>query len=125
MTRPSGLGNIAVQWTITQNDNNLTRPLSLTYNGVTIEGVMAGSWGSDRQEPMIGFLRIERPNRTSLPNCNPVIVDNLEFRGFTPTSTTLTSNTFTISYQSCQGFIAPDPPSFFHSETSQLTLNKQ
>lgn len=126
MTRPSDLGSIAVRWTMTQNDNNVTGPFSMTYNGVTLDVVLAGSWGSDRDpEPVIGFLRIERPSRTSLPNCNPVIKGNLEFKGFGPTSTALTSNIFMIEYQSCQGFIAPDSPSFFRSETSQMTLNKQ
>ena len=126
MTRPSGLGDIAVRWTITQNQANVTGPFSMTYNGVTLDVVLAGSWGSDRDpEPLIGFLRIERPSRTSLPNCNPAIMGNLEFKGFRPTSTTLTSNMFTITYNNCQGFIEPDPPSTSRSETSQMTLNKQ
>ena len=130
MTRPSDLGSISVRWVITQNQENLTGPISFTYNGVTIDAVMTGSWGPSSGEPMIGGFRFERPNRTSLPNCNLVVVNpgnspGLEFRGFTPTSRTLTSSTFTIRYDDCQGFVAPDPPSTSRQETSQMTLNKQ
>lgn len=128
MTRPSDLGSIAVRWTMTQNAPNVTGPSSMTYNGVTIDAVMAGSWGSDREEPVISFIRIERPaNATSLPACS-MFAKDLEFKGFRPTSTTLTSSTFTIEYGNCQGFIAPDPqlaPRLSRSETSQMTLNKQ
>ena len=114
---------------MTQNASDVTGPFSMTYNGVTLDVVLAGSWGSDRDpEPLIGFLRIERPTRTSLPNCSPVIKGNMEFRGFSPTSTTLTSNMFTIDYGNCGGFIDPDPqlaPALLRSETSQMTLTKQ
>jgi hypothetical protein len=126
MTRPSDLGSIAVRWMLSQNQHNVTGPVFLTYNGVTIDGVMSGSWGSDRDpDPSIGYLRIERPNATTLPACEVSIQANAEFRGFTPTSTTLTSNTFPIQYNNCQGFIAPDLPRTPRAETAQLTLNKQ
>ncbi len=125
MSRPGDLGNIAVRWTLTQNQNNVTGPLLLTYNGVTLDGVMAGSWGSDRDpDPMVGNLRIERPGATTLPGCSLAIQGNAEFRGFRSTSTTLTSNTFTINYVNCQGFVTPDQGTS-RLETTQLMLNKQ
>lgn len=126
MTRPSDLGNIAVRWTMTQNQESLTGPLSLTYNGVTIDAVMAGSWDSDRAtDPSVGHLRIERLGASTLPRCAIFIQGNAEFRGFRPTSTTLTSNTFPVRYANCDGFIAPDPPGTDRSESSQMTLNRQ
>jgi hypothetical protein len=33
MARRSDLSNIVVRWTLTQNQENVTGPLSLTYNG--------------------------------------------------------------------------------------------
>ena len=68
---------------LTQNQENVTGPLSLTYNGVTIDAVMSGSWGSDRDsDPSVGQLRIERQGATTLPGCQLFIQGNAEFRGF-------------------------------------------
>ena len=49
---------------------------------------------------------------------------NAMFKGFTPASTTLTSQSFSIRYDNCGGFVEPGPgPN--QSETTQMTLTRQ
>lgn len=127
MTRPAGLGTIEIRWTISQsNEGQLTGPGSLTYNGVTIDALMAATLESSSGAPAVSFFRIDRANATALPRCGIFFPTNSPaFGNITPTSRTLTSTVVAVSYNNCDGFIAPDPPSTNRQETTQMTLNKQ
>lgn len=126
LSRPAGLGPIDVRWTISQNEGQLTGPGFLTYNGVTIDASMGASFESSSGAPAVSFFRIDRANATVLPVCGIFFpADSPTFGNITPTSRTLTSTTVAVSYNNCDGFIAPDPPSTNRQETTQMTLNKQ
>jgi hypothetical protein len=125
LSRPGSLGSVQLRWTVTQSSQNLTGPLTLTYNGVTLDAVMHGSWsgGEKGAQQTVGSLRIERPNATVLPGCGVFLHDGGPSFSVTPTSTTLTSNTFPVNYANCRGFIATDTGGPV-TESTQMTLNK-
>ncbi|MBI3492868.1 MAG: hypothetical protein HY047_13985 [Acidobacteria bacterium] len=101
----------------------------MTYNGVTIQASFDGQFGGGQSngqiDPPMIFFRISLAVGASSvsPSCS--IVSNGIISGFATAATSLTSSTFDISYNTCQGFIAPDVNRTQHVETTQLTMNKQ
>jgi hypothetical protein len=126
MSRPSGLPSIGVRWTATQNPPTVSGPLTLTANGVTVDAILGGAFsGGQSNESALGPMLITRPAAPAvLPACQ-IVIEQLIFKGFTPTSTTLTSGTVSVRYGNCNGLVDNDAGLTFHNETTQVTLNKQ
>jgi len=127
LTRPSGLGSISVRWVGTQGDQGvLSGPFSMTYNGATIQASFDGQFGGGSNQPPMIFFRIHLDAGASSvsPSCS--IVSNSTISGFGTAATSLTSSTFDVTYNSCQGFIANDAQRTQHVDSgSVLTLTKQ
>jgi hypothetical protein len=128
MSRPSGFSTVAVRWEATHRGQEFAGPATFALGNVSIRGRLEGNLRGQRGEPATFFFNIRAEGDPNLPNCS--IRDGGTGQGPTvenvrDTSTTLTTNTFTIQYFSCQGFVEPDPDRTGRSEDTQLTLTKQ
>lgn len=130
LSRPSGLAPISVNWTATQDSTGqLTGPLKMTKGSVSVTATLSGFLEGGSENPLtFRFqIKLDPGSAPASPACSIGTGGNTTpmFTGFTQTSTTLTSNAFTLNYNSCAGFVDPDPQRNFHSEDTQLTLTKQ
>jgi hypothetical protein len=129
LTRPPGLGSISVRWVLTQGDQGaLSGPLSMTYNGVTVQASLSGFFGGGTNEPAGVSLMLSLSAGASpvVPSCSISPNDRIFISPITAPVTTLTSGAISINYNQCAGFVAPDPNRNFTTDVgSVLTLNKQ
>jgi hypothetical protein len=122
LSRPGGLGSIAVRWQGTHQGQSFTGPATFTYNSVTVTGTIgnniAGSpanWSAD-----IAF------NDATLPNCKAgrsavIAGPGPTVQNLSTTATVLVTNTWAIAYTNCQGFLGQGNV----DELTQLSLTKQ
>lgn len=132
LTRPAGLASIAVRWVATQNngnvqagEGNVNGPFTMTTNGVSVEAAVKGGFvgGSNTQGGMNFQIILNAGTSSTVPTCQ--VLSTATFTGFPPGATSLTSAPFEINYNSCQGFVAPTPPTNFTKETTVLSMTKQ
>jgi hypothetical protein len=61
----------------------------------------------------------------SFPSCFVSMNQDITANNVSESSTTFTSNPFNITYNSCQGFVAPEGITNIRTESSVLTLSKR
>jgi hypothetical protein len=126
LSRPEGLGSLAVRWQVTQNDFTLTGPLTLTRDGVSVTVPGRGSVsGNDNSGYRIHMSFMGNPGDTpTLPNCavrgNVAAPDPIA-----QPFTTISTSAFDVDYNQCQGFIDPPPQRTLVTESSRLNLTRQ
>jgi hypothetical protein len=131
ITRPGGLAPITVQWEVTTTSGGLSGPVTLTNGSATAKTTGKGNTaGNDKNGYTIHMeFSSNAGDSPGFPNCT--------IRGNTtgPQSgdpfpspyAAITVPAFSISYNSCRGFIDTgysDPLANFLQETVQLTLHK-
>src|SRR5215831_15592910 len=116
LSRPAGFGTIVVQWNGSQDSNGvLSGPISMTYNGVTIQAQIDGQFGPSGAGTANFRMTSATGASPASPSCH--ILSNSQFAGFSTGTTTLTSDPFDVTYNDCAGFIANDPQRTQHIDT--------
>lgn len=134
LTRPGTLGPISIRWIATQaaGDFRFSGPLSMTYNGVTIDTRLYGTTGGGRDgatgntTPItIAFsIKLDQGAAPAFPACSMNSL-NIPPNGVPLTAATSLTTSFEMQYNTCQGFIPPDPNTSTRVEATTLTMNKQ
>jgi hypothetical protein len=134
LSRPGTLGPISIRWIATQaaGDFRLSGPLSMTYNGVTINTILGGTVGGGRDSTTgnvtpitVAFtIALVQGGAPGFPACSINSRNSPQFTGLPTAPTTLTTS-LEMQYSTCQGFIPPDGNTNERIETTTLTMNKQ
>jgi hypothetical protein len=122
LSRPGGLGSIAVRWQGTHQGQDFRGPATFSYNGVTVNGTLGGNIAGS---PATWLAEIVFTDAT-LPNCKvgrgiSVAGPGLNVENLATTATVLQSVSSAIAYTNCQGFIGQANV----DELTQLSLTKQ
>ena len=122
LSRPGGLGPIAVRWQATHQGQTFSGPATFGYNNVTISGTISGEIAGT---PAQWFADIAF-NDAALPSCKAgrsavIAGPGLTVANLATTATVLVSNPFAIAYANCQGVLGQVNV----DEVTQLSLNKQ
>ena len=135
ITRPGGLGTLSVRWEVTNNDNVLVGPATLTSGGSSVTVQTQGSTsGNDRNGYSI-YMSFNSQLGTTSPDPAVCTVRGnsasvrQEGDPFPQPYRTISVPTFQISYSGCRGGLVEtgysSPMSNFLQETVQLNLQKQ
>ncbi len=123
LSRPAGLAPIAVQWVVTQTNQDISGTVTLMNGSTSVSFPLGATLSGSNTDGYNLFWNLNgRP--ANLPNCS-IIGNGPAAKGLKAPITTLTSDAFTVNYNNCQGFVEPDPLSNFHSESTQFALKKQ
>ena len=127
LSRPGGLAPIAVRWQVTRSENNLTGPMTLTNGASSVTFTMGGMLSGPNADGYGLNLRVSvaEGGIATLPSCSIINNGTVDASGLREGTTNITTNTFTISYRSCNGFVDPEAPRTVLDESTQLVLNKQ
>jgi len=131
ITRPGGLAPITVRWEVTTTSQGLSGPMALTNGAATAQTTVQGNTaGNDKNGYTIHMSFSSNPGDSAgFPNCTIRGNTNGPQEGdpFPSPYSAITVASFSISYNSCRGFIDTgysDPLANFLQETVQLTLHK-
>ena len=126
LSRPDGLTPIGVRWQVTHS-GTLSGPMTLTNGSssvtFTVQGVPSGP-GTSIASIHFNFTA-EAGTITTLPNCRISASTSADATGLREPITVMTTGAFTVSYNQCQGFLAPPAFSTFLSESTVLSITTQ
>lgn len=101
--------------------------MTLTNGGTSVtfpvQGVPSGPGTSIAS--MHFSITAEAGTIANLTNCRVSASTSADATGLREPITSMTTGTFTMNYNRCEGFVEPAGLSNFRLETSQLTITKQ
>lgn len=124
LTRPSGLGTLALSWQASKTDEGLSGPLTLTNGNVSMTVQAKGNTAGNDSNGYTLHMQFNSNagDSPSIPTCSVRGNSQGTADSFSSPYSRITVASFSVQYNACPGLIVPTQP--FVQEVVQLSLSK-